>query len=159
MTSTEQTPAPRMRRSLRILLAASLALNILVLAAFGGAVAMRGKWQGHAGAGMMGGALTHALTPEDRHAIRDQMRAMRGDAAGARAARRAAHDGLIEDLRRVPFEPERVAAHLQTRRQQMNERLELGQTLLLQRLSAMSDAERAAFADRVSEYDKRRAGK
>lgn len=136
---------------LKILLVASLALNLLILGAAGGAVMTWGHGGGHtAHHSGIGGPLTRALRPQDRRVIGMRMHRILRDVHGQQDARRADFAGLIADLRQVPFEPEAVALRLSRHREVLAERLELGQSLLLERLSAMSDAERAAFADRVT---------
>jgi len=146
----------RMRRWMRVLLVVSLALNLLVIGAVGGAMFMRGKWKpSGAHRGAHGGPLTRALSPEDRHAIGQKMREAHNQARPSPAE----HQRLVADIKAVPFDPEAVAARLRKHRAAMLDQFELGQRLLIERLSAMTDAERAAFADRLKEHKpKRRNG-
>lgn len=151
------TKAPRTARWMRIALAVSLALNLLVLGAVGGAMTMRGKWQGHErGAGFSGGPLTHALVPEDRREIGRQMRAAYDTGQLPRSDRAAALDGLVAHLRAVPFDPQAVADDLAARQTGMEAHFQLAQRLLLERLTRMTDAERTAFADRLLKRKARR---
>ncbi len=62
---------------------------------------------------------------------------------------RTGMEGLIAGLKAVPFDADAVAGYMAGHRVDFNARLELGQTLLLQRLTKMDDAERAAYADRL----------
>jgi len=137
-------------RRLRILLVVSLGLNLLFLGAIGGAVLRHG--QDTAEGRHAGGALTRALAPEDRRAIAREMRR----AAGGRHQMRASWEGLLTDLRRVPFDAEAMQARLAVHRGVMQGRFDLGQSLLVERLSLMSDAERAAYADRVDQQRRMR---
>ena len=61
----------------------------------------------------------------------------------------------------MPFDPAAVAARMSEQREGFRDRLELGQRLLLDHLATMSDAERAAYADRlearIEDYRARRA--
>ena len=67
------------------------------------------------------------------------------------------------DLRAVPFDPDRVAERMREQRQGFAARFEMGQEVLIAHLAAMSDADRAAYADRLEErikdYRARRSGK
>lgn len=155
--TTSGPVAPRGMRWMRIALAVSLALNLLVLGAAGGALTMRGKWHGEErrsthSVGMLG----RALDPADRRVIRQGMRAAHEQGELARVNHRAELEGLVADLRAVPFDPQPVAERLAQRRAEMDARYEVGQRLLLERIAAMTDAERAAFADRLAEADKAR---
>ena len=145
----------------RVLLVASLVLNLLVLGAVGGAL-----WHGgphhddrtgrH---GRAGGPLTRSLSAEDRHAILKQMRAARGQRGEARARLDAAMTALVADLRARPFDRDSAARHLAEQRSFLSERIARGQTLLLDRLANMTDAEREAYADRLkSELETPRRG-
>ena len=58
---------------------------------------------------------------------------------------------MVADLRAVPFDPEPVAERFARHRAGFEERLELGLTLLLERLTDMQPDERAAYADRLEE--------
>ncbi len=149
---TDQKPGG-MSRKLRVLLVISLALNLLVIGTVGGAMLARSKWEGHRPARLdfAGGPLTRALDPVDRRAIGRQMRRAYRDGGTTHAALRAEFDGLIADLTATPFDAEAVGARLARQGDLFEERLELGQRLLLQRLTEMDTAERAAYADRLRE--------
>ncbi len=136
---------------LRVLLFASLALNLLVVGALVGAGLWGGWGHGHHGPGLdaAGGPMTRALSREDRRAISQRMRQAYRDGRPGRAAHRAAFEALLDDLRAEPFQRAAVEAHMARMRGLLTDRLELGQTLLLDRLEAMSPSERAAFADRL----------
>ena len=148
-TSEKYTRPPK--RWVGIVLVVSLSLNLLIVAAVAGAMTMREKWQPHPGAQseMRGGPMTRALKHEDRRALGLELRARLRDTGPSASERRAEFDGLIEDLKRVPFDPERVAARLARHRSEMQQTMEVGQVLLLEHLARMSDEDRAAFVDRV----------
>lgn len=150
MSGSEAMP-PRGARWMRIALAASLALNLLVVGVVGGALLMRGKWQGHERqVAFSGGMLTRALDPDDRREIGRRMRAAYDAGELPRGDRRAALEDLVADLRAVPFDPGAVAEGLAQRQARMEAHFQLGQRLLLERLTQMTDAERAAFAERLT---------
>ncbi|SEL10077.1 Heavy-metal resistance [Roseovarius azorensis] len=164
MADTPDT-AGRMKPWMRGLLIVSLALNILVLGLAGGWVLRHGGVHGGhpSRLDMAGGPLTRALSDEDRREIGRRMRQAYREGQGAHGGMRASFDALVADLRAVPFEPERVAARMREQREGFAARFEMGQQVLLEHLAQMSDAERAAYADRVQaridEYRARRAHK
>ena len=55
----------------------------------------------------------------------------------------------LSALRMIPSVPDEMRALMLRRSQRTAERLDLGQELLLDRISEMTSAERAAFADRL----------
>jgi len=145
-------------RWIKIALAVSLALNLLVVGVVAGAALSGGKWRDHAPHRLapVGGPLTRALTEEDRHAIGRAMREARRGDRSRRRDHRAAFDALLVDLRAVPFDRSETEARLEEISTLVQQRLALGQGLLLDQLENMSDAERAAYADRLQEVRKKR---
>lgn len=138
-------------RGMRIVLVVSLALNLLVIGAIGGAMLLGGGWHHRGPARMeaMGGPLTRALAPEDRRALAREMYAAH---LGRDRSRDRLHDdfaGLVADLRATPFDPQAVAARLERIQSRFRERIGLSQALLVARLEEMDDAARAAYADRL----------
>ncbi|QIE45277.1 periplasmic heavy metal sensor [Pseudohalocynthiibacter aestuariivivens] len=153
----EQHVRPRMSGRLRLLLTLSLGLNLLVVGVVAGAAINTHKWRDHGGRHeMMGGPLTRALSDEDRRAIGRAMRAARPDKSETRAERGAAMTALLSELRRVPFDPVALAAKMEASHAKMRDRVAQGQALLLDRLTAMTDEERAAYADRVETHRRHR---
>ena len=154
-------PTGKAGRGWRVVLIVSLALNLLIVGAVGGWVLRHGIWgQGAHGPhvsrmAQMGGPLTHALDAEGRRAVAVQLRGERGERAARRAALRESFAGLLDDLRAQPFDPARVEARLSAQRAQVAGRLEAGHGALVAHLAAMSDAERAAYADRLEENVRR----
>jgi uncharacterized membrane protein len=137
-------------RGLRIALAISLALNLLVVGVAGGALL--------AGAGhpprpvvrdLGFGPFGQALSPADRAALRDAFAAEAPDMRGMRREMRSDLARLLAALRADPFDPAALRAALESQGARARERLDLGQRLLADRLVAMSVAERQAFADRL----------
>ena len=157
MDMPDQIPKPRMSTRTRVLLAVSLGLNLLVIGIVVGASTNHGKWRhdGPRGA-ISGGPLTQALSPQDRRAIRRAIRAEQPEMVDARAARAAGMDAVLAEMRRVPFDPAALAGEIDASRAGMRAQIELGQAMLVKRLADMSDAERAAFADRIEEIRRHR---
>lgn len=146
MAERDRARAPRW---MRWALVVSLALNLAVMGMIAGAMLRHGGPGGPGARGhdMAGGPLTRALAREDRRAIWTNMQ-REGRAQGLRPGPNDM-TALLDDLRRVPFDPARVATHLAAQRTAMQDRFTVGQRLLLEHLSTMSDADRAAYADRV----------
>lgn len=159
MTNNDKTSLAGTKTWIRVLLVVSLALNLLVIGIVGGAMFARSKWQGYHSPGveLAGGPLTHALDRADRRAIWREMRKVHRDDRAAQADRIADFEGLIADLKATPFEAEAVRTRLAQHRGMLNDRLELGQTLLLQRITQMDASERASYADRLRETLKHRS--
>ena len=148
----------RTRGWVKILLVVSLGLNLLVAGALAGAVFSDGRWfhRGPPRLETVGGPLTRALSEEDRKAIGMKIRQSYKDGSFSRDRHREEFDGLIADLKAVPFDPAAVEARLARIQGMFRERLSLGQSLLIERLTEMDDAARAAYADRLVERrDKR----
>lgn len=142
----------------KILLVVSLGLNLLVAGAVAGAFFSGGKWhhKGPPRLETLGGPLTRALSDEDRRAIGMKIRQSYKDGKFSRDRHREEFDGLIADLKAVPFDPAAVKARLERIQGLFHERLSLGQSLLIERLAEMDDAARAAYADRLVERRERR---
>lgn len=154
----ENNGAHRPRPWVRILLIVSLAFNLLVLGLIGGALLSGGKWRHHHPPRLeAGGPLTRALSHEDRRAIGRKMRqAYRDGGIEARNHRQKVFGELVAAVEAVPFDPDTVRQRMADLNAMFRDRFELGQKLLIDRLSEMNDAERAAYADRLREGMKRR---
>ena len=149
---TDRQPITRDGRLMRIVLVASLALNLLVVGlAAGWALRHAGDPHPPSRLDMAGGPLTRALSPEDRHEIARRMRKAWRAADGGRADLRDSYDALVADLRAVPFDPASVSARMRQHRERFAIRFEMGQDVLVTHLSNMSDDNRSAYADRLEE--------
>ncbi|HAW45770.1 MAG TPA: hypothetical protein DCX34_00785 [Roseovarius sp.] len=148
-------------RGWRIILIASLALNLLVAGVIGGWVVRHGigPHRDHgphsARLAQLGGPLTRALDAEGRVAIVARLHGEPGAQEARRAALRESFEALLADLRAQPFDAARVTARLDAQRAQVADRFEAGHAALVAHLAAMSDAERAAYADRLEENVRR----
>jgi uncharacterized membrane protein len=135
-------------RWIRIALAVSLALNLAVAGLAAGAWLREGHVRGMA-RDLSFGPFTEALSDADRRELR---RALGERAKGFREARRemqADVGRLLATLRAAPFDPDAAEAALAAIATRAGDRLELGRVLLAERIRAMSEAERQAFADRL----------
>lgn len=141
------SPQPKTARWVRITLILSLSLNLLIVGlAVGTAVTYR------AGKGDMGrgGPLTAALTVEDRQALNQDLRRELRPLLARREARARAQE-LLGLLRQSPFD---AVAFVDLQNRQLGaeqQRREVGQAKLVERVIAMTDAERAAYADRLEQ--------
>lgn len=151
------TPTPPARPSLRgwikALLFASLALNVAVAGLAIGAVLRHGDMrdQRSVRTEQFGGPYTSALSREDRRAIWRDMRQMQGEGRPSRAKIRAEFEAVVQALRAEPYDPAQVRAIVSRQFEAGIARQQIGQTLLMERIDAMTPAARAAFADRLSE--------
>ncbi|MBC2837094.1 periplasmic heavy metal sensor [Gemmobacter straminiformis] len=138
-------------RGVRIALAVSVALNLLIVGLVAGAVLRDGGPRGR----MMGeldfGPFTEALTREDRDALRQAFVERMPDMRDMRRQMRTDFAALLAALRAEPFDPAALREVMANQSSRMQERLQIGQSLMLERLEAMSPEARAAFADRLEE--------
>jgi uncharacterized membrane protein len=147
---------------MRLLLVVSLAANLAVVGVVAGWALRHGGHHGHhpSRLDMAGGPLTRALSDADRREIAQRMRQVWRETRSDRTDIGASFDALVADLRAVPFDPDRVAARMRQQREGFAARFAMGQEVLLGHLAAMSDADRAAYADRletrINEYRERR---
>ncbi|MEQ6248541.1 periplasmic heavy metal sensor [Sulfitobacter sp. HNIBRBA3233] len=136
-----------------IALGLSLALNLAVAAAVGGAM-----WRFHEGGGPHGRPLRgeapylSALGREDRREIRRAIRQAPGD-------RRAQMQEMFSLLRAEPFDPAPVRALLERQRESLLQRQDLTSAAWLARISRMSDDERRAYVQRLEEMMELRANR
>ena len=136
-------------RGWRIVLVASLALNIAVVAMVAGLALRIGRDGPPPRFEMALGPVGEALSPQDRRAIARALRrdpalrggALRPDGGGARA--------LVEALRQEPVEAEALRAALAASADRIERLRQAGQTALVNRLMSLPADDRAALADRI----------
>lgn len=137
----------------KVLLVVSLALNLLVAGALIGAALGHGRDDRREREDVprefMRSPFLGALETEDRRAVgRDLMRA-EGTLRENRAELRARFERLLAAIRAEPFDRTAIEAILDEQRAAGARRLELAEEAVLDRLTAMSPAGRAAYADRL----------
>lgn len=145
-------------KGLRIALGVSVALNLLVAGLVAGAVLRDGGPRDRMLRDLDFGPFTEALSDSDRDALRRDFVARSGGFREMRAQMRADFDALLRVLRVEPFDVEAVRSLLEGQQARVQERLVLGQDLLLERLAAMSPEARAEFADRLERRLRRGPG-
>lgn len=159
MSDPIQTPKPKtgMRPWLKAVLFASLAVNLAVAGLVIGAALRFGSFDARhpPKLDMVVGPYTHALSDRDKRAIGKALREEYRAAHPSRAQIRAEFISVLQALRSTPYDGAKVEAILTRQMQAGIERQELGQNMLIERLANMTDAERAAFADRLEEGLKR----
>ncbi|MEO0486576.1 MAG: periplasmic heavy metal sensor [Pseudomonadota bacterium] len=158
MADPNTTPsAPSKGRGLgrwgRIALFVSLALNLVIVGVVVGSLAIDGPRNSDkrpARAQETGlGPVLMALSREDRRALgRDMRQFLRGEQR-TRAEARALMENVVTAVRADPFDPAAVDSLIDVQVQDVELRLSVARGLFLERLTDMSDAERAAFADRL----------
>jgi uncharacterized membrane protein len=137
---------------MKIVLALSLAVNFAILGLVGG-IALQGFGdRGRPGVRDVGfGPFSEALTSQDRDALR---RAFLGGADNPRAMQRqmrAEMGNLLDVIRTEPLQESALRDAFRRFQERSQERLDLGQRLLADRIIAMSPAERDRFANRLEE--------
>jgi len=143
----------------RLALVLSLALNLLVVGLVAGAGLHWLRDADHrrppGGQPIDYGPYARALSPEGRESLRAAFRERRPEFRANREALRAGFHELLAALRATPYEPARAAAALAAQHSRVEAQSALVRGLLLEHLAGLSDAERAAFADRLEEVLRR----
>lgn len=144
----------------RIVLFGSLALNLLIVGVIAGAVLRHGP-DGRSideppplrdmGFGPFG----NALSPSDRRAIGQALQGHANDLRKNRDVVRDQFTTMLVLLKTTPFDAEAFNEIINRQRENLLARQEIGQDLLIERISAMSDEERQAFADRLEKTVRR----
>ncbi|WP_022702680.1 periplasmic heavy metal sensor [Pseudorhodobacter ferrugineus] len=153
-----RAPKPPFRWG-RVVLFVSLALNLAVAGVVGGAVLGRFGPDRHdiAARDVGFGLFNDALSKEDRKALRRAYAQMNPDIRADRQKMRDDLQSVLVMLRADPFEVAPLRQALEAGAARITERQEQGQTVVLDYLATLSQAERAVVADRLEESLKRRA--
>ena len=146
-------PAPARRRAplwMRVLLLASLALNLLVVGIVAGAIASRRAPDGVAIPRDPASALYFRALPHDhRDAFEAGMRREAERFRVDREALRAEVAATLAALRADPFDPAALAERIAAQRRGVAGRTAAGDRLLVERVAVMTPEERQAYADRL----------
>ncbi len=157
MTELEQTEASKPTRSplwMRILLLASLAVNLLIVGVVVGTVTSS-PGDPERGERLRGARdlapppFVLAIEREDRRALLRSLREATDSEGRDRAQVRADLQSILEALRSDSFEPDAVRSLLGAERSRSRTRQEAGEDLLVDYLTALSPEERRAYADRL----------
>lgn len=137
----------------RIVLIASLALNVLIVGFVVG-TALSGREGGPARGLELGpGPFARALAPNERRAV---LRAMRDGERLPRVEMRENMQALVAALRAQPFDADRLNQAMQVQRDRLAQLQDDAQAALLAQIIAMSPERRAAFADTLESEMRRR---
>ncbi|MSU88300.1 periplasmic heavy metal sensor [Rhodobacteraceae bacterium 2CG4] len=161
-TPSAPTPEPiprRMPRWAKLALVGSLALNLAVLGVVGGAL-LRGADRGRPLYLPIEGfrSISAAMLPEDRAALRRDLRARRDEIRDARRTLRRSQGEFIAALRADPFSSEALAAALDSHAEQWEQFGRRTREMLVRRISEMSPEARAAFAANLESHLSERRG-
>jgi uncharacterized membrane protein len=142
-------------RWLKAALAVSLALNLLVAGLVLGAAYRhdhddrRMRDRAEVPRDFVRSPFLSALAPEDRRAVARDLMAAEGSIRENRAELRARFERLLAAIRAEPFDRAAIEDLLGEQRAAGARRLQLAETAVLDRLAAMSPAERTAYAERL----------
>ena len=153
-TSGDQTPVrpTRSGRGLRWALGISLALNLAVVGMVAGAMLRDGSVMRGAMVRDLGfGPFTEALSREDRRALRQALFERAPEIRQARQQRQEDLQALVAILRAEPFDAAALAAAMAEQEARMVGQLRLGQTVLQERIAAMTPEARRGFAERLED--------
>lgn len=142
--------APKAGRGMKIALILSLTLNLLILGMMGGAMLAHGGRDDPRRVRDVGfGPYTEALSGEDRKALREAFVKAAPDFRAGREEARADVARLATAIRAEPYDRAAVEAVMASQVARIEERLQLGRGLILDRLDAMGPEARAALAGRI----------
>ena len=149
--STQATgAAPKMRGWVRVLLIASVTLNLLVAGVVIGGVLRHDRHPPAPNVGDVSlGPLTEAFSREDRAALRDRAQERGQNFRDMRQQAKADMEALIAAIDAEPYDPQRVSDLLARQRERTLERAQIGGALIAERLEAMGPEARRALAERL----------
>ena len=153
-TSGDQTPVrpTRSGRGLRWALGISLALNLAVVGMVAGAMLRDGPGMRGAMVRDLGfGPFTEELSRDDRRALRQALFERAPEIRQARQQRQEDLQALVAILRAEPFDAAALAAAMAEQEARMVGQLRLGQTVLQERIAAMTPEARRGFAERLED--------
>jgi uncharacterized membrane protein len=154
MSDVQITEKPKLRGWPKALLIGSLTLNLLVLGVVVGGVLGHDRRPPRVGDVNIG-ALSAALSQDEREALRHAAEARGGSFRAMRAQDRADRAALVAALGAEPFDPAAFDAVMARQRTRMLERIDIGAELMRERVLGMSPEARKAFADRLAHGEKR----
>ena len=160
MTDQDSNPGNGIKRLpwTKIVLFASLSVNLLVIGLVAGAMLAGPKDRDHTALRGLGYApFVRALPKEDRLALLEALARGSDSFRDNRAELRSQFEEFLAALRADPFDSAEVERLFSEQRNRILERQQLGQGFLLERIVAMSPQDRAGFADALDRKLKRRS--
>ncbi len=146
------TQQPRKRRWGRVVLAVSLAANLLVAGLVAGAMlnGPRDRDRRPELRDIGFGPFVAALPKEDRRALAESYHAESGSFRMRREEMRRQFDAFLVALRAEPYDHAAVEAVISSQQEEVFATQRMARGLLLDHIGAMQPAERAAFADSLA---------
>ena len=149
--------ASRNGKGLRIALAVSVTVNLIVAGLVAGAV-LRGPPEGRdmRDREVTFGPFAEAMRPEDRRALREEILKRAPDLREMRGQMRDDLQKVAATLRAQPFDAAALTEVLRLQETRLNNQLAVGTAALRDFLVALPEADRLAFADRLEQRLKRK---
>ena len=148
---SEQMKTPR--KWTKVLFIVSLALNACFIGLIIGVKLTQDGMRPQRAPSAQGSLYLRALSHEDRRTLGQAMRSYH--TREMRQMDRAGYENALVLLRATPFDPEALEDLMEDQTEVSEERLEYAREALIAHLAAMSDAERAEFADALEHALKR----
>lgn len=139
----------------RILLVASLALNLIIIGIVAGAFMGGGPSKSGQRFDLTAGPLTRAMDSENRDAVRDALRESGVFRPQNRSGMRADMQALVATLRADVFDADQFQEVLSRQRNRLQEGQQTVLRVVSDQIEGMTSDERAAFADRLEEQLRR----
>jgi len=160
MKETPNTDAKKRWPWLKIVLFASLALNLLVVGLIAGAALGKGPHNRSPGLSALGfSPFVRALPRADRDAIAEAFKQKSGSFQDNRRALRREFDAFLTSLRAETIDEAELRRLIESQGKRVTERRGLAQELVIERIVAMTPEARAEFADELDKAFKRRGPK
>lgn len=137
---------------MRVTLLVSLAFNLLVVGVVAGFIVSGGpEKRSDRSPRDIGSLYMRALDPQDRRALRRDF--VSGLAAQGRDRQSVVTDleATLAALRATPFDADAFRQAMADQSTRRTQREDIGRQVLAARIASMTDAERAAYADRIEE--------
>ncbi|SHJ71584.1 Heavy-metal resistance [Shimia gijangensis] len=151
--SDEATKKPRMRRSVRILLIVSLALNLIIIGlVLGAALSHGGKGRGpDAYSDGPQSPIALALSWEERRDVGKKIRAAHRKHASDRKVEKIRYETLISALNGDPYDPDAVSMAREALDQASWDRRQIAYDIWVTHVGKMSVEQRQDYAERLRE--------
>jgi len=149
---------PKSPRWMRLLLIASLAVNLLVVGLFVGASFKDDDKRPQRGPGFAGDlrGIAAAMPDEARRSLRGLLERRPGKFSERRRNMGETRRAFIEGLEQEPFDISVIENAFDTQRQNVSDAAQDGYALILEAIEGMSAAERAEFAENLRKPPRQR---
>lgn len=157
MATEQNQPKPKLPARIKVILFASLALNLVIVGVIVGAIA---RFGGEHGRSVHRDPMIRALSLEDRRAVGRAVReAQGGDRRALGRALGEVMDEIIAALEAEPLDRAALEAAMARKSALLRGRRDAGEAAIVETLIRMSAQERRAFARKLKEGRKRWRGK